>query len=399
MGLPYRRFGRTNINIPVLSLGGMRFQKSWNQLDFSEISQKEQNNVDKILKIADLHGFNHIETARHYGTSELQLGYALRKFDRESKIIQTKIPPNDDVDQFQEELRMSFEKLGVEKIDLLAIHGINTTDHLNQAIKEGGCCDVLRKWQKDNLIGSIGFSTHGRLSLIEEAISSNKFDFVNLHWYFINQTNIRAIKLAQKFDLGVFIISPTDKGGHLHSPSEKFSRLCKPLHPIVFNDLFCLRNNDVHTISVGIAKETDFDYHLQAISLLHKRNDFVPIIENKLIKELKNILGIYWYENWDKNLPNWYDTPGQINIPVLLWLSNILEAWDLENFVRARYQLLGNGSHWFPGNNANEIDISVSENHLYNCLSKHINPHIVIKKLRCLKGKFGDGSQARLSKG
>ena len=43
--MQYRRFGRTNLNIPILSLGGMRFQKSWEQLDFSEISFDEQNKV------------------------------------------------------------------------------------------------------------------------------------------------------------------------------------------------------------------------------------------------------------------------------------------------------------------------------------------------------------------
>jgi len=69
--------------------------------------------------------------------------------------------------------------------------------------------------------------------------------------------------LAKKYDLGVFIISPTDKGGHLHTPSKKMLELCKPLHPIVFNDLFCLRNQNVHTLSVGIAKEADFDLHLE----------------------------------------------------------------------------------------------------------------------------------------
>ena len=42
--MQYRRVGRTNLQIPVLSLGGMRFQKSWDQLDFSEISYEEQNN-------------------------------------------------------------------------------------------------------------------------------------------------------------------------------------------------------------------------------------------------------------------------------------------------------------------------------------------------------------------
>ena len=48
MELPCRRFGRTNLNMPVLSLGGMRFQKSWDELKFSEISQKEQNKVENI---------------------------------------------------------------------------------------------------------------------------------------------------------------------------------------------------------------------------------------------------------------------------------------------------------------------------------------------------------------
>ncbi len=398
MALPYRRFGRTNIKMPVLSLGGMRFQKSWEQLDFSKISKDEQLKVDNIVQLADAYGFNHIETARHYGTSELQLGSALRNSLSDAKIIQTKIPPNKDINLFQDELQLSFKKLGLKKIDLLSIHGINTEDHLKQSIKEGGCVDILRKWQKDNLIGHIGFSTHGELSLIEKAISSNKFDYINLHWYFINQKNIKAIQLAKKFDLGVFIISPTDKGGHLHHPSEKFLKYCKPLHPIIFNDLFCLRNMDVHTISVGIAKETDFDYHLEAISLLGNSNDLVDEIERNIIQESIRVLGIDWYRDWDKNLPHWKETPGNINIPVLIWLTNFLEAWEMEDFVRARYQLLGNAGHWFPGNNANCLDVLVTEEDLKSSLENHINPQLVIEKLRLLKNKFGDTQGKRLVK-
>jgi len=67
----------------------------------------------------------------------------------------------------------SFEKLQVKKIDLLAIHGINTPEHLHQSVKDGGCIDILKKFQKENLIGYIGFSTHGEISLIEKAISTN----------------------------------------------------------------------------------------------------------------------------------------------------------------------------------------------------------------------------------
>jgi len=174
--------------------------------------------------------------------------------------------------------------------------------------------------------------------------------------------------------------------------------LCSPLHPIVFNDLFCLRNKNVHTLSVGIAKESDFDLHLKAVSLLSETERYVPKIVNSLREESINTLGFEWYQNWDKNLPNWEYTPGNINIPILLWLSNLIDWLDMEGFARARYQLLGNGSHWFPGCNANLLDVDVSEGQLMKVLEKHINPTKVIKKLRTLKEKFGNNVTQRLSK-
>jgi len=372
--MQYRRFGRTNLNIPVLSLGGMRFQKSWDQLDFSEISYEEQNKVENILNLANKYGLSHVETAKYYGTSEVQLGIGFEKTKKIPDIIQTKIPPNSDPEIFERDVMTSIEKLKVKRIDLLAIHGINTDEHLHHSIKDGGCIDILRNLQKENLIGSIGFSTHGKSSLIEKTISTNFFDYVNLHWYFINQENTKVINLAKKYDLGVFIISPTDKGGHLHTPSTKMLELCSPLHPIVFNDLFCLRNKNVHTLSVGIAQESDFDLHLEAVSLLSETEHYVPKIVNRLREESINALGLDWYQNWNRNLPSWEYTPGNINIPVLLWLSNLIDWFDMEGFARARYQLLGNGSHWFPGSNSNLLDTDVSEEQLLKVLESHINP-------------------------
>ncbi|MDC3052499.1 aldo/keto reductase [Prochlorococcus sp. AH-736-A13] len=396
--MQYRRFGRTNLKIPVLSLGGMRFQKSWNQLDFSEVSYEEQNKVENILDLATQYGLSHVETAKYYGTSEMQLGMCFKNTKKIPNIIQTKIPPNSDPEIFERDVTTSIEKLKVKKIDLLAIHGINTAEHLHQAIRDGGCVDILRNFQKENLIGSIGFSTHGKSSLIEQAISTNLFDYVNLHWYFINQENTKVINLANKHDLGVFIISPTDKGGHLHTPSRKMLEFCKPLHPIVFNDLFCLRNQNVHTLSVGIAKESDFALHLEAVSLLSESEKYVPKIINRLRQESINSLGLEWHQDWNRNLPSWEYTPGNINIPVLLWLSNLIDWLGMEGYARARYQLLGNGSHWFPGFNANSLDVDISERQLLKVLEGHINPKKVIRKLRNLKEKFGDKNAKRLSK-
>ena len=146
--MQYRRFGRTNLEIPVLSLGGMRFQKSWDQLDFSEISNEEQNNVENILNLASQYGLSHVETAKYYGTSEMQLGMGFKNTKKIPNIIQTKIPPNSDPKVFERDVMTSIEKLKVKRIDLLAIHGINTNEHLSQAIKDGGCIDILRNLQK-----------------------------------------------------------------------------------------------------------------------------------------------------------------------------------------------------------------------------------------------------------
>ena len=398
MKLPRRRFGRTNLEMPVLSLGGMRFQKTWEDLDFSKITSKEQKKVENILNLANKYGLSHIETAKYYGTSEVQLGMGFKNTHQIPSILQTKIPPSSDPKIFERDLYQSFEKLQVKKIDLVAIHGINLMEHLNYAVKEGGCVDILKNFQKENLIGFIGFSTHGEVTLIEKAIRTNLFDYVNLHWYFINQTNSRVIELAHKYDLGVFIISPTDKGGHLHTPSPKMLELCNPLHPIVFNDLFCLRNNNVHTLSVGIAEETDFNLHLEAVSLLSESDEYIPDIQNRLKQESINSLGFDWYNSWNMNLPSWRETPGEINIPVLLWLSNLVDWLDLEGFAKSRYQLLGNGSHWFPGNNANLLDVHISESQLLRVLERHSKPKKVIKKLRNLKEKFGEKTTQRLIK-
>ena len=70
----------------------------------------------------------------------------------------------------------------------------------------------------------------------------------------------------------------------------------------------------------------------------------------------------------------------------------------MEEYARARYQLLGNGSHWFPGSNANLLDVDVSEGQLLKVLERHAKPKKVLKKLRILKEKFGGNEIQRLSK-
>ena len=396
MVLPTRRFGRTELAMPLLSLGGMRFQQSWSDLPADQISADSQNNLRNTLERAVACGFHHIETARHYGSSERQLGWLLPQVPDPQRILQTKVPPQADSAAFEAELRLSFERLEVDRVDLLAIHGLNLPEHLDQTLQPGGCLEVVRRWQAEGRVGSVGFSTHGPLDLILRAIESDAFDYVNLHWYFIRQDNRPAIDAAVAHDMGVFIISPTDKGGHLHSPPERLLELCAPLHPIVFNDLFCLSAPGIHTISVGAAKPTDLDLHLQAVALLPQAHQLLPPIVRRLEQARREALGDAWLSSWQQGLPAWQDTPGQINLPTLLWLHNLVEGWDLQGYARARYGLLGAGSHWFPGANADALDRQVDEAQLLSVLAGSPWAEQIPPLLRQLRSRVGGGSGQRL---
>jgi uncharacterized protein len=394
--IPTRRFGRTGLAMPVLSLGGMRFQQSWTDLPAAEIKAESQSNLRAVLERAVAAGMHHIETARHYGSSERQLGWLLAEVPDPQRILQTKVPPQADAQAFERELTTSFERLGVERVDLLAIHGINLREHLEHTLRPGGCLAVARRWQAEGRVGSIGFSTHASLPLIKEAIASDAFDYVNLHWYYIRQDNGPAIEAAAAHDMGVFVISPTDKGGHLHTPSERLLDLCAPLHPIVFNDLFCLQRPDVHTLSLGAAQPADLDLHLQAVAQLDQAEWLLEPILERLEQARRQTLGDAWLASWAEGLPEWQATPGQLNLPVLLWLYNLLEAWDLESFARARYGLLGQGGHWFPGANAEGFDHEVSEAQLREVLAGSPWAERIPEILRRLRQRLGGQAVKRL---
>ena len=367
--MEYRRFGRTELQMPLFSCGGMRYQYKWEDVPGAQIPKKNQRNLEQVISRAVDVGINHIETARGYGTSEIQLGRILPAFPREKLIVQTKVSPKPDPKEFRRQFNQSLTFLKLDYVDLLGLHGINTEELLHYSIRPGGCLDEVRKLQAQGKVRFIGFSTHGPTEVIIKAIETGQFDYVNLHWYYINQFNWSAIEAAQRHDMGVFIISPSDKGGQLYNPPKKLVELCQPLSPMVFNDLFCLSHPLVHTLSIGAARPTDFDEHLKVLPLLAKASEILPPILQRLQQEAIACLGEDWVRTWQVGLPKPEATPGGLNIGVILWLRNLAIAYDMIEYAKMRYNLLGNGSHWFPGEKADRVQ----ELELRQCLAN--SPH------------------------
>ncbi|MBD2252408.1 aldo/keto reductase [Nostoc parmelioides] len=383
----YRRFGRTELQMPVFSCGGMRYQYKWQDVSYSDIPADQQANLEATINRAVNVGINHIETARGYGSSEMQLGKILPKFPREKLIVQTKIAPVADATEFRKTFEQSLSYLQLEYVDLLGLHGINTAELLDFSVRPGGCLDVVRQLQAEGKVRFVGFSTHGSQDVIVQAINTNQFDYVNLHWYYINQWNWPAIEAATRHDMGVFIISPTDKGGRLYNPPKKLVDLCAPLSPMVFNDLFCLSHSQVHTLSLGAAKPQDFDEHLKTLDLIDRASEILTPILARLEDAAIASLGEDWIKTWETNLPQWEQTPGQVNIRVILWLLNLATAYDLVDYAKMRYNLLGNASHWFPGNKADKLnDIDLQQSLRYSPHADKI-PQFLAKAHQLLAGE------------
>jgi hypothetical protein len=211
----------------------------------------------------------------------------------------------------------------------------------------------------------------------------------------VNDLNWPAVQAATAHDMGVFIISPTDKGGMLYAPPPKLVDLCQPLSPIHFNNLYCLARPEVHTLSIGPARPSDFDEHLSSLARYDDAAEAVAPIEQRLRAEMDRALGAEWCAEWSNSLPPYVDIPGEINVQEILRLWTYAKSLDLVGWGKMRYNLMGNAGHWFPGVNAAEVDDAA----LIPALNGYRFAQRVPEILREAHAMLVDAPKKRLSEG
>jgi predicted aldo/keto reductase-like oxidoreductase len=354
--MEYRRFGKTDKKLSVITLGGMRFKHGWTE-PRHEIPGDTLEQCREMVQLAFDAGINHIETAWGYRKSETAYGKVLNEelnIPRSSYHLMTKGHVFT-ASEMRKMVENQLKDLQTEYFDFYGWHGMNNDELFQQSCKTGGAVEELLKMKEEGIIQHVGFSTHAPVQTIISAIDTGLFDFVNLHYYYFNQRNEKAVEAAQKHDMGVFIISPNDKGGQLFKAPKKVMDAVKPLTPIQWNTRFCLQNQAIHTLTFGLSETTQFE-EMKGIfptSWSGREQQIKSKLDNYLLDDPYSGYSGFDLEN----------DPSGINIPEILRLRKLWKCYDMSGFGKYRYKTFEDNSHWLPGSlafdsNIEKIDLS-----------------------------------------
>jgi uncharacterized protein len=180
-------------------------------------------------------------------------------------------------------------------------------------------------------------------------IATGQFAFVNLHYGLFFDRNAAAIAAAAAQDMGIFIISPADKAGMLHTPPPELVQLCEPLSPLAVNYRWLLSDPRIATLSVGPAVPEELRSSLELAETIEPLTTLEQGILQRLTAAQAQQLGSDQCHQCHACLP----CPAQINIPEVLRLRNLTVAYGMQQFGEYRYGMFERAGHWFPGMQGN----------------------------------------------
>ena len=304
-----------------------------------------------VLEAAVAVGINHIETAPSYGPAEAFLGEALAGLgqrhpeSRADLLITSKLLPGagaglGTADGLRQ-IRGSLGRLGLQRLDNLAVHGLNTPEHLHWALRGGGA-ELLDAALAEGLVGQVGFSSHGDNDLIEAALASGRFSFCSLHLHLLDPARLPLARQALAAGIGVMAISPADKGGRLQAPSDTLVADCAPFAPLELAYRYLL-SEGISTLTLGAARPQDLLWAGRLAAADGPRSAAEERALRRLAAAAAERLGADRCGQCRACLP----CPSHVPIPSLLRLRNLALGHDLVAFAQERYGLIGRAGHWW----------------------------------------------------
>ena len=233
-----RTFDKLGIQTSLLGFGCMRFPVDAQ----GKINEPE---AERMIDRAIAAGVNYIDTAYpyHNGDSEPFVGKVLKKYERSSFYLATKLPcwnvkTLEDVDRlFNEQL----SRLQTDYIDFYLMHAMN--GELFSRMEKLGVVKRLEELKAEGKIRNLGFSFHDSFEAFEKIINYRDWDFCQIQLNYMDTKDgpgMRGYELAEKLGIPLVIMEPI-KGGSLACFAEDIAEVFRTMDKDASIASFALR--------------------------------------------------------------------------------------------------------------------------------------------------------------
>ncbi len=235
-----RTYKNTDISVSLLGMGMMRLPKI--SPDKEDIDEKA---AEAMIDYAYAHGVNYFDTAHMYhdGGSEPFVGRALKKFDRKSFYLATKMPVwmADTPADIERIFQFQLERLQTDYFDFYLVHSLNAGHY--QRMKDFGAYEFLKKMKAEGKIRYLGFSFHDKPELLEQICDEYEWDFAQIQLNYLDwemQDAKRQYEILEQHGLPCIVMEPI-RGGTLASPCQRSNELFEAANPNVSVASWALR--------------------------------------------------------------------------------------------------------------------------------------------------------------
>ena len=329
-----RKMEKLGIETSLLGFGCMRFPV----LENGEINEPE---AERMLDKAIAEGVNYIDTAYpyHEGKSEIVTGKILKKYDRDSFYLATKLPlwqinSLEDVDRiFGEQLT----KLQTDHVDFYLMHAMNKERW--DAMRKLGVVERLEQIKAEGRIRYLGFSFHDSYEAFEEIINAREWEFCQIQLNYMDveeQAGLKGYELAASKNVPVIVMEPV-KGGSLAAFAEDIMEKFRAADAQASAASFALRwvgsLPGVKVILSGMSTMGQVEDNLKTFGC------FKPLSgeEQKMMKEVRDTLKSR-VQNGCTACRYCMPCPAGVDIPGCFGVWNTYHMYQNYNMVKRRWE-------------------------------------------------------------
>ena len=330
-----KKMEKLGIETSLLGFGCMRFPTNAEGKIDRELAQEM---LDKAIAA----GVNYIDTAYpyHNGESELFVGEALKKYDRASYYLATKLPvwfvkSVEDVDRlFNEQL----QKLQTDYVDFYLLHAMGLARW--KEMVELGVVERLEELKAEGKIRYLGFSFHDSYEAFEEMLCARDWDFCQIQLNYMDtneQAGMKGYKLAEERNIPLVIMEPI-KGGMLANFGADIKKKFAELDPEASVASFALRwvasLPNVKVVLSGMSTMEQVEDNLKTFV------DFKPLSEEeaKGIDEIVNIINSR-VQNGCTGCGYCMPCPAGVNIPKNFRVWNTYHMYQSYDAVKWNWEV------------------------------------------------------------